>query len=203
MTTPSVPFNPFATTNAAGSFGVSSVGYIQGVAVDNPAALQFLNAGLLASTETLPMWGGVAVMSQIPIQGNFIGGIQRADNYADLSGFSVYNQNYANLSSPQSPAPVTLVGGQVNWYPLGCGALIPLAINATLAASLQNGTTLNNYQVSWDFTNQLIVAFNTTALAVKIIAIDTANSLGVTYTSATNTCVFNTPGATAIALCQI
>ena len=203
MTAPSVPFNPFATTNANGSFGVSSVGYIQGVPMDNPAAKQFLNAGLLASSETLPMWGGVAVMSQIPIQGNLIGGIQRADNYADLAGFSVYESDYAMLSSPQSPAPVTLIGGQVNWYPLGCGVLIPLAINATLAASLQNGTTLNNTQVSWDFTNQLIVTYSVTALPIKIIAIDTTNSLGVTYNSATNTCVFNTPGATAIALCQI
>lgn len=203
MTAPSVPFNPYATTNASGSFGVSSVGYIQGVPMDNPANMQDLYAGLLASTETLPMWGGVAVMNNIPIQGNLIGNIQRADNYADISGFSVYSQDYAMLSSPQSPAPVTLIGGQVNWYPLGCGMLVPLAINATLAASLQNGTTLQSVQVSWDFTNQQIVTFNTTALSVKIVAIDTVNSLGVTYTAATNTCVFNTPGATAIALCQI
>ena len=197
----SVPFNPYATTNALGSFGVSSDGYFQGIAVDNPAAMQFLNAGLLASTETLPMWGGVAVMSQIPLQGSVLGGIQRADNYVDLSGFSVFNQDYAMLSSPQSPAPVTLNGGQVNWYPMGCGALIPLAIDPTLAASFQNGTTLTNAQFSWDFTNQKIVTFSSTALAVKIIRIDTVNSMGVTYNSGANTCVF-TPG-TAIALCQI
>src|ERR1017187_9649672 len=94
-----VPFNPFATTNAAGSFGTISDGYIQGVAMDNPAALQFLNAGNLASTETLPMWGGVGVKSNIPLQGGLLGDIQRSDTLANLAGFSVYNQDYAMLSS--------------------------------------------------------------------------------------------------------
>ncbi len=197
-----VPFSPYASTNASGSFGVSSVGYFQGMAMDNPAAMQFLNAGLLASTETLPMWGGVAVMAQIPVQGTLLGGIQRADTNADIGGFSVYTSDYAMVGSPQSTAPVTLNGGQVNYFELGSDIQLCVAIDPTLAATLQNGTTLQNVQVSWDLVNQKIITYSGAigALPVKIINIDTANSLVVSYNSSTNVCQF---ASGAVALIQI
>ncbi|MBL0880534.1 hypothetical protein HLB04_20885, partial [Serratia ureilytica] len=44
--------NPMATTNALGSFGVQSDGYVQGIALDDPANRFNLAAGTVAATET-------------------------------------------------------------------------------------------------------------------------------------------------------
>ena len=45
--------NPMATTNAAGSFGVQSDGFIQGVALDDPANRFNLASGTVAATESI------------------------------------------------------------------------------------------------------------------------------------------------------
>ena len=43
--------NPMATTNALGSFGVQSDGYVQGIALDDPANRFNLAAGTVAATK--------------------------------------------------------------------------------------------------------------------------------------------------------
>ncbi len=58
--------NPMATTNAAGSFGVQSDGFIQGVALDDPANRFNLASGTVAATETKPLWGGLPVAELLP-----------------------------------------------------------------------------------------------------------------------------------------
>ncbi|HET8686496.1 MAG TPA: hypothetical protein VFM18_07505, partial [Methanosarcina sp.] len=151
MAVPNLPFNPALTSNAAGSFSAQSVGYIQGVALDDPATRFALTSGVLATTETLPMWGGIALKEFIPASGTYLGSnVARATTNAEIKGFSVYNQAGAMLTTPQSQAPVALGGGAVNFYRLGSKARIAVAIDATLAATLVNGTTLIDAQVSWD-----------------------------------------------------
>jgi hypothetical protein len=64
--TAQITINPLITSTAAGLFNVTSRGYIQGLAIDDEAIRYQLIGGLLASTETLPMWGGVAIAENIP-----------------------------------------------------------------------------------------------------------------------------------------
>ena len=61
----SVNFNPMITTTASGSFNVSTEGYVQGTSLDSPNARFNLAGGILAASETLPMWGGIGVSETI------------------------------------------------------------------------------------------------------------------------------------------
>src|ERR1700746_1284644 len=117
MAAPAFSFNPYVQTNAAGMFTIESDGLIVGTAYPDPAARFALSGGWLAQAETLPMFGGVGISETIPTErstapatptrpdialGSVIG---RAADYAHLTGFSVFDQNYAAVNTPQSPVP--------------------------------------------------------------------------------------------------
>lgn len=199
MSATSIPFNPSATTNFPGLFVTTAHGSYPGVYVEDPATRYNLAGGTLASTETLPMWGGVALSEAIPAGGfSALGNvISRATSEANLTGFSVFNQNGAAITSPQSTVPLTLGTGQVNFFRMGSGARIWLPIDPTLV-SLDGG--LINQQVSWDFTNEKIIAFSSTALPVKILSIQTQGARNVSYSAGAAT--WNTTSV-ANALCII
>jgi hypothetical protein len=54
--------------------------------------------------------------------------------------------------------------------------------------------------VSWDFTNQKLIAYNATpgALPVKILDIQVGNSMIVAYSNVTGFATWNTAGACAL-----
>lgn len=157
-----VAFNPFTMTNAAGTFNVQSTGFICGTAEDDPVARYALQGGYLAVTETLPMWGGVGVAAAVPSALSTAPDvtlgpiITRATTLTaaasgQLVGFSVFDQNYSAINTPQSAVPLVGSYGQVNWYPIGSGARLKVAIDPSLI-SFQTTSIASN--VSWDFTNQ-------------------------------------------------
>ena len=161
-----ITFNPLITTNASGTFNISSAGFIQGTAQNDPSARNYLTGGVLASTETLPMWGGVAVSEAIPgaagTPNNNLGGIitrattVTATSANGLTGFSVFDQAHAMTTTPQSPVPLSGSGGIVNFYRLGSGARIAVACDPSLVSL--DGSIISS-QVSWDWTNQLLVPY--------------------------------------------
>jgi hypothetical protein len=85
----------------------------------------------------------------------------------------------------------------VNFYRLGSGARVALAIDPTLV-TLEGG--LITQQVSWDFANQKIIAFATTALAVKILAIKSSGCMVPSYNAGTGFVTWNYNGAAAVCL---
>lgn len=194
-----VTLNPLVTTNAAGSFSLYSDGVIQGTAMDDPAKRNALAGGILSSSETVPMWGGVAIQELIPAatSNGILGGtIARSTNLATITGFSVFDQAHAGLTTPQSPVPLFASGMQINFYRLGTGARLALQIDPALV-SLDGGLITQN--VSWDFTNQKIIAYDgTNKLPVTIIKIMTANCKTVSYNSGTGNATWNVNGACAI-----
>ena len=200
-----VTINPAVQTSAAGMFNIESDGFIVGAAMPDPAARFALSGGWLATSETLPMFGGVGISENVPQERPpmtradvALGGIiARATAYANLTGFSVFDQNYAAVNSPQSPVPTTDKGGLVNFYRLGSGARVALAIDPTLI-SLEGG--LITAQVSWDFTNQKIIAFATTALNVRILQIKASGCMVPSYNSGTGFTTWNYNGAAALVL---
>lgn len=160
----SIAFNPYITTVASGSFdGASSTGLVQGTALPDPAVRYALVGGVLASSETLPMWGGVGIYIDIPGAagasiplGTPVGRATALTGSKALLGFSVFDQNYAAVSSPQSPVPLVGVGGPVNYYPLGSRARLELACDPALV-SLEG--SIINTSVSWDFINQQVTPY--------------------------------------------
>jgi hypothetical protein len=176
-----------------------------GTAQPDPAARFALSGGTLAAAETLPMFGGIAISENIPFEPSAtphpvvpLGGIiARATAAANLTGFSVFDQNYAAVNSPQSTVPTVGSGGLVNFYRLGSGARVALAIDPTLITL--EGTLITS-QVSWDYTNQKIIAFATTALSVKILQIKSTNCMVPVYNAGTGFTTWTYNGAAALCL---
>lgn len=192
-----IPFNYMPTTVAAGTFNAQSVGWVQGSFVPDPAIRNSLASGVLATTETIPMWGGVAINETVTPNGTglvpdgVLGGlITRATNVTanaagSITGFSVFDQAYGMAITPQSPVPLAASSMQVNFFRLGSNAQIIVACDPSLA-SLETGTV--NAQVSWDFGLQRLAPFVAAYPANVITAASWANTSGgqATLTTTTN-----------------
>jgi hypothetical protein len=174
-----VNFNPMLTTTALGSFNVSSDGYTQGTAYDDPASRNYLSGGILASTETLPMWGGVAIQELISpstSNGHLGNTIARATANTNVLGFSVFNQGHNAISFPGNNVPVQTSGMTVPFYRLGSNARIAVACDPSLV-SLDGGLTTQ--QVSWDFNNQVLQPYDAATATVSLTSITSSYSGGV------------------------
>ena len=190
------------TTTASGLFQVNSAGYTQGDAQDDPAIKFQLVGGVLSTSAETPIWGGIPIQELIPAAtaGNNIGlgsTVIQATDYDEVNGFCVYNQAFHGITTPSSNAPLFSSGMSVNYYRMGSGARIPLPIDSALV-SLDGGQI--SQEVSWDFTNNKIIAFDTTALPVKILKIVTSNNLLVSYNSTTGNANWTSTGALALCL---
>lgn len=167
----SISFNPYVTGNGAGSFAVTSDGLVQGTALDSPNTRYNLAGGILASTETIPMWGGVAISEYVPGAVSAIpelgGTIGRATNMTPatagvITGFSVFDQNHSMVQTPSSPVPLAGVGGQVNFYRLGSNARIAVPCSPNLV-NLEG--LIVTSKVLWDFTNEILTPYSSTTIS--------------------------------------
>lgn len=201
----SINMNPMLTTNANGLFNVSSNGFTQGDAQADPAVKFALASGLLSTSATAPLWGGIPISESIPAASaqpgtNATGSsVIQSTTLANSTGICVFNQAFHGITSPQSNAPSYLPGMSVNFYRFGSGARIPLRINPALV-SLDGG--LVTQQVSWDFTNNWITTYDgSNAFPVKILTISTSGNKTVSYNSGTGYATWI--GSEAVALCVI
>jgi hypothetical protein len=198
MAAPALQLNPNITTSAPGTFGVSWDGLCQGTAYPDPSTRYNLSAGVLSNSETLPMWGGVGIYEDVPpaVSGVGLGSelgtpvalgglVGRATGLTTLTGFSVFDQAYGMINSPQSPVPTIGSYGQVMFYRLGSGARIVVQMAPSLI-SLEGG--LITAQVSWDYTNQALVPYTPAYNAVTITGATWASTSGgqTTFTVGTN-----------------
>jgi|SRR5581483_4318996 len=164
--TAQVAFNPYVqTAGNAGLFNVSSKGLRQGTAYPDPATRYALRTGVLDVNETLPMWGGVGIYENIPTYGAadpnttlgpVVGRANGLTGSKQLAGFSVFDQAYGMITTPQSNVPLIGSYGQVMSYALGSNARIAVKCDAALVDLW--GLTIQS-QVSWDFVNQLLVPY--------------------------------------------
>ena len=155
----SITISPNIQMTALGSFVLESDGVITGTAWPDPSTRYALAGGVLDESEVLPMWGGLPIQELIPFRANAaplqarpeLGGhIKRAIDVATITGFSVFDQNYAAINTPQSPVPQTDRGGFVSYYRLGSGARIAVPMDP---AMVLEGLPVNYAAIAWDFTN--------------------------------------------------
>jgi hypothetical protein len=189
----SLSINPVLTTNAAGTFSTSLDGYIQGMAEDDPAVRFQLTGGQLATTETVPMWGGVPIGEYLTnptaIDPALKTSIQRATSTATCTGISVFNQDHAMINTPQSPVPVALSSMLVNLYRNGSNARIPVAMDPAMVASLP-ALIIAPTALYWDPTNYRVSLVSTGGnwalpTSYKIIGWNAGNSMTVSFASGT------------------
>ena len=173
---------------------------MQGTAYPDPATRYALRSGILSQNETIPMWGGVAIYELIPsgISGNSpnqtgnsktLGPVVgRATGVAltgsfPIAGFSVFDQAYGMINTPQSPVQLAASGMQVMSYRFGSGARIAVACSAGLSSL--NGSPINKSTlVSWDFVAQELVPYTPAYTATTLTGATWANTAGgqITYT---------------------
>lgn len=158
-------FNPLPTTSGQGLFtSKSSTGLVQGTAYPDPATRFALRQVVLASDETLPAWGGIGIYEDIPGAANgpssALGPVSgRANSLTGskrLAGFSVFDQAYNGINTPQSPVPTFLPGMSLMSYRLGSGARIALACDPQLVDLM--GEPIGS-SVVWDFVNSKLVPY--------------------------------------------
>ena len=199
-----ISFNPTVTTNAAGSFGVSSDGWMQGTFVDDPAIRNELVTGYVEPNETLPMWGGIAISDFVPpgasgttTNMDFSMGpaLKRAtsvtapttgqSNNGQVTGITVFNQAHNMIQSPQSPVPVALLNNTISFFRMGSGARIAVAVDPAL---INLEAYLTTSLVSWDYVAQMLIPYNAAYNANVITAASWASTSGgqVTFTTTTN-----------------
>lgn len=169
--------SPMQTTNAGGMFGTDSQGYIQGVAMDDPANRFNLAQGTLAEGEDLPMWGGVAISESLPgVQSGPRGSvIRRAKSVADMEGFSVFNQAHNGLTTPNSPVPMFLTDMSISFYRFGSNMRVPLKASPSVVALGITGASVRT-PLAWDFVNNQL-----TTVADAGYAGDDVNTTAITF----------------------
>lgn len=183
--------NPYASGNFAGTFVANSKGFVQGGYAADSIAKTKLIAVRGASTETLPFWGGLAVSEKLAAVNGGLNTVARATAYANVTGFTVNAANYTSLVTTENTVPVAPVGTDLTILRLGSKVRIYLPIDPALdLTTLQVGTA-----VSFDFTAGKIIAFNTTAIPVKVISVDPAGLIA-SYSSGTGNVTWAT-GAVA------
>ena len=201
-----ITINPLPMTNAAGTFAITLDGLIQGFAMDDPSSRNWLVGGVLASTETLPLWGGVPITEQIsdPTVTNYSLGnnVLRATSQATTTGWAVFNQNYAAVNTPQSPVPLLQNGMLVNFYRNISNARIVVAMDPALVSSL-TGSQVEPTALYWDVTNYRITATTTGGnfalpTSYSLVGYNSGNSMIVSYASGTGFATWNRTGSAAI-----
>jgi hypothetical protein len=157
-----VAFNPFVITNASDSFSVQSQGFYQGDVQADPATRFAIAAANIASTEALPMWGGIAVYEATPpaqtvTSGGFNGSIiGRAVNNSLIAGFSVNNGSNSAPTTPQSPVPLQSAGFGFNFVRMGSGNRVVVQASTGILALAGSD---NPQQFSWDTVNELLLPY--------------------------------------------
>ena len=187
MTASLASFNPIQTTNFGGQFQLTSDGYTQGQALADWSLMSQLRGGVLAATETLPMYPGVAIFENMPASGSstFVTPtVGRATNLTantagTIAGFSVFNGWINGINNPQSPVPTAASNMGVNFFRLGCGITVPLAAAASLV-SLDG--SLTTPLVSWDFGAQQLAPY-VAAYAANVITAASYSGTTVTLTT--------------------
>ena len=190
-------FNPYLTTNAQNTFILESTGYIQGTALDDPSVRNQLSGGPIASTEALPMWGGIPIEVDIPplvsTPQNALGSnLKRATNQSLITGWTVFNQVHSAINSPQSPVPLAASGMQMNFY--GIRSLARIAVPVAPALVSLSGSPINS-QVSWDFVNGQLNTYQPAYLANVLTAQSYSSSAGGTFTYTTTSAHGLLPGS--------
>ena len=200
-------FNPYVITNVQDGFSVQSQGYWQGDLQDDPAVRFALSAGVVASTQATPIWGGVAVYESTAgsstydaVQGGAAPTIASAyDDGAGhqyLSGFTVFNGSYSLPTTPQSPVPMANAGNSFNFIRLGTGARVVVACDSTILALVGSD---NPQTIYWDVTNLRLTTTATSNIALKVTLLDvTSNGASVSYNSGTGFATWNTSGSVAV-----
>lgn len=205
-----IQFNPNLTTNAQNSFSLDTDGVMQGTMPNHPAKTPAdIRAGLVSSTNTAPLYGGLPVVADLPTGGASVTGhsplvLTLATTTAGISGITIFDLATNGLIVPGGDnAPLYGQGMTINWLALGSGAPVVLQASTALVDALGGTSATGSNLASWNFTTNVLDVYNSTTGAFPLKTIDrvyTTNSLVVTYSSTTGLYTFTRGPAVVITI---
>jgi hypothetical protein len=186
----SINFNPYLTNQPQNSFLLETQGYIQGLAQDDPSYKNWLASGILATTETLPMWGGVPIQEYINVNGvnsESLGPtVARAtaapaSGAGSMTGMAVFNQAAHMVITPGNTVPLASVSNGVNFYRFGSQARIPVQLDPALVTALQATPELITQEaLYWSTANYYVTLTATSNFAltgVRLLSVNTNSKI--------------------------
>jgi hypothetical protein len=193
-----ISINPSLTVAPPSSFLAQTKGFVQGLALADPVANQWLATGAIDSAVTQPLWGGIAITENVAAPGSGAAGntLDLATTQVNVTGFTVFNRGYNMITTPGNTVQTASAGMSMPFFRLGSNIRIPVKCSSALITAIESNPT--NTQVQWDFTNQQLIPYASgTALNVKVVALDT-NSKTVSYNSGTGAVTWVAPGNVAL-----
>lgn len=194
--------NLMQTTSPQNSFLTQTQGYIQGVMWDDPTTQQWITTGMIAASETAPLWAGLPIVEtgNSDTSGANQGGSQvsLATTIAGISGFCIANQGYNGVITNSNNVPMFSSGMSIPLVRLHTQARIVVAVDSAAVDSLISQPITTS--LGWDFTNNALTTFvSGTALPAWLLSINT-NSKIVSYNSTTGDANWTTGPAALIQL---
>jgi hypothetical protein len=197
-----VSFNPQLTTSPSNNFLATTEGYIQGATFDDTSSRMWLASGVIASSVTQPVWGGLAVTEEVAtVNANQLGNsLVLASAAGNVTGMTVFDQGTNMIIVPGNSVQQSLAGMTINYYRFGSNARIAVQVLASLVASLEGGAI--NQALYWDpALFQLTASGTSGAFALppttKILSVN-SNSKIVSYNSGTGALTWTTGSAAII-----
>jgi hypothetical protein len=183
-----IQFNPYTTTSPSNPFLLQTQGYVEGMPYDDTVSRLWLMSGTLASTETLPMWGGVAIAEYINVAGSGADAlgpsIVRATSSITPTGFSTFLSQMHMVITPGTTAPVAGSLNSVGFFRFGSNQRLAVKIDPSLVSTITGTPTLINNggtTLYWDTTNYRITTTSTSNAqlpsTVKILSINTNSKI--------------------------
>lgn len=192
----------YVTTQLSGYFIPHATGAKEGTSVQHPTQAQQPDSGVfVGATATQKAWGGLPVSVEISAKPGEAQ-VRLATTYATAQAWLTFDGANHLIQDGESIG-LYEDGESALFYRGKSNVEMWVKIDDTLAAALLTGTDYRNTAVSWDFTNNMIIAFDTTALSdVEIIEISMTNNEVIDFDSGTNTAQWSR-SQTANALAKI
>lgn len=156
-----ISFNPYTTNQPQASFLLQTQGYVQGAPYDDPIARLWLAGGILASSETIAMWGGVPIEEMINLAGSGSDGlgptIKRATSQVTATGWSTNLQANSMVIVPGGSVPLAASGNYVAFFRSGSQQRLAVQADPALYSALASADgSIASQALYWDVTNYRI-----------------------------------------------
>jgi hypothetical protein len=199
-----VSFNPQATTSPSNTFVQSTEGYVQGATLDDTSARMWLTSGVIASSVTQPVWGGMAITEEVAtVNNNAMGNsLVLATGAGNVTGMTVFDQAHNMIIVPGNSVQQAVAGMTINYFRFGSNIRIAVGVQASLVATLDSGAV--NQALYWDPALQQLTASGTSGAfalpaTTKILSLN-SNSKTISYNSGTGALTWTTGNAAIIQL---
>lgn len=186
-----VSFNPALMTSPQNTFILETQGYMQGLTQQDWASRAWLESGVVASTVTQPVWGGLGILvdtADAAVNDNRQGPTLAPASTTQINGFTVFDQAINMIQVPGNNVAIATAGQSMAFYNFGSNARIPVPILGGSLSSFEGVS--RSTPLFWDTVNFWLTVTstaNTVALpaTTKIASVNAANSKTVSYNSTT------------------